>query len=924
MQPSSNSKETLIRDRPPIIVVADEHTVPFETLSRLLDSSQSGLSSREAEHRLSEFGPNELRVKKETSELVKFLHQFTNFFVLLLLVGSALAFVAERLDPGQGNLYIGVALLAVVLLNAIFTYLQEHQSEQIMKSFRSMLPPVITALRDGKPTKIEARLVVPGDVILLEEGDRVPADARLFEVNALKVDNSPLTGESEPQLRKTERTHENILESRNVVFSGTLVQTGNGKALVYGTGMRTQIGTIVQLTKETTRIATPIRKELDHFIRVISAIAIVLGVLFFGISVVMGKQLIGSLIFAIGIIVANVPEGLLPTVTLALSMASKRMAKKNALVKNLESVETLGSTTVICTDKTGTITQNRMSVSTLVLGGEEFPAHDARVRKEKGLAVAWACMTLCNNAHLESVKTHGASKGPHTEYAGDPTEGALLVYADALKPIEGLAKRLPRVHETPFDSATKRMITTHRDGKRLIAYLKGAPEVVLGMCRKRLIQGEETELTPHRREEAMRLYQRLASRGERVLALAYKETRHEKVEEHGFVFIGLIGMLDPHRPEIPKAIATCRTAGIRVFMVTGDYSVTAEAIARQVGLFTGDGKVVTGDELAGMADTRLARLLDERELVFARTSPIQKLRIVKALQAKGEVVTVTGDGVNDAPALKNADMGVAMGVSGTEVAKEAADMVLMDDNFATIVNAVEEGRTIFANIKKFIAYILTSNIPEILPFIVYVTLNAPLALTVILILSIDLGTDLLPALGLGSEKPESDVMQQPPRKRNERLLTPKLLGMSYGIIGMLQAAGGFFAFFTVLHQGGWRWGEALANTEPLYRTAVTAFFAAVVIGQVADVLICRTRTQSLLNAGIFSNRLVWLGIAVEIAIVLAVTYAPPLYPFFGTAPLTLFQLSLGVPFALLILFGDEYRRWLIRRENKFVLRWLTW
>ncbi|HQT25934.1 MAG TPA: HAD-IC family P-type ATPase, partial [Burkholderiales bacterium] len=403
---------------------------------------------------------------------------------------------------------------------------------------------------------------------------------------------------------------------------------------------------------------------------------------------------------------------------------------------------------------------------------------------------------------------------------------------------------------------------------------------------------------------------------ERVLALAFREG------EGDFVYIGLIGMLDPPRPEIAGAVEKCRTAGIRVIMITGDHHFTAESIARQVGLFTGNGRIVAGEILEEMDEEELAKSLESRELIFARTNPMQKLRIVKALQKKGEVVTVTGDGVNDAPALKNADMGVAMGLSGTEVAKEAADMVLMDDNFATIVMAIEEGRTIFSNIKKFIAYILTSNIPEILPFIAYAVLGAPLALTVVLILSIDLGTDMLPALGLGQEPPETDVMKLPPRRRDERLLTWPLLFMSYGVVGMIQAAAGFFAFFYVLFHGGWSWDEALP--ESLYRTAVTSFFAAVVVCQAADVLICRTRRQSILSAGIFSNRLILAGILSELAMVAAISHVSRLQPYFGTAPIGWLEASLGLPFAALIILGDESRRWMIRRGNRFVQEKLSW
>jgi len=895
--------------------LSDPHKLSLAELQQQLNCTNTGLSSVDAKNRLSEYGTNELNVRKDTPEIIKFLRQFTNFFALLLIVGSGLAFFADYLKPGEGNFYIAVALLAVVVINAIFTYMQEHASERLMESFRNMLPPMLSVLRDGKVSRLEAKWLVPGDVILLEEGDKVPADGRLIEVNQLKVDHSSLTGESEPQLRKLDCTSEQLLESRNMVFSGTLVQSGNGKALVYATGMNTQIGRIVQLTKETVQVETPIRKELHRFIRIISTIAITLGVLFFALSLFLGKPFITSLIFAIGIIVANVPEGLLPTVTLALTMASRRMADKKALIRNLEAVETLGSTTVICTDKTGTITQNRMKVSTLVLGLHEWSAYQSGLAQAKGLEEAWAAIALCNNARL--------SEGT---YLGDPTEGALLVFAEHLKPTADLQISFPRLHENPFDSTTKRMITTHRglDGLENMAYLKGAPEVVFEKCTHILQQGKIVEFAAPMREQALEIYECLAGRGERVLALAFKVTDELEACEQEFVYLGLVGMLDPPRPEIADAVAKCRTAGIRVFMITGDYHVTAESIARQVGMFTGDGQVVVGGELEKMTEEELSLLLDSQELVFARSTPMQKLQIVQALQKKGEVVTVTGDGVNDAPALKNADMGVAMGLSGTEVAKEAADMVLMDDNFATIVNAVEEGRTIFSNIKKFIAYILTSNVPEILPFIVFVSLNAPLALTVVLILSIDLGTDLLPALGLGCERPEVDVMKLPPRRRNERLLTWSLMFRSYGLIGMIEALAGFFAFFVVLQQGGWMWGDALPETGLLYKTASTSFFTAVIVCQMANVLISRTQRQSILSVGIFTNKLIWVGIATELALVAAISHLPVLQPFFGTAPLGWFEVSLGIPFAITILLGDEFRRWLIRRDNQFVIRWLSW
>ncbi len=893
----------------------DIHRLPRAELLRRLDATERGLTDAQARKRRAEHGPNELRVRQNVPEYIKFLRQFRNFFALLLMVGGLLALLAERLDPDQGNLYIAVALFAVVLLNAGFTYFQEHQSERIMESFRKMLPAMVTVLRDNSARKVEAEELVPGDVVILHEGDRVPADGRLLEASELKVDLSSLTGESQPQLLDPDASDENMLESPNMVFSGTLVQSGEGRILVCNTGMNTQIGSIVELTKATEQAETPIHRELRHFIKIISAIAIFLGVSFFLISVAIGKGGIGSLIFAIGIIVANVPEGLLPTVTLALTMTSKRMARKNALIKNLESVETLGSTTVICTDKTGTLTQNRLGVNTLVLGGREYSAGDHNIMTNPVLTRALQCMALCNNAYL--------SDGG---YSGDATDGALLTYVSEVGNVDAL-RGARKIAEQPFKSASKRMITLAEppDEGQANALLKGAPEIVLEMSDQIILDGKTVPLTIARRNRVIDHYRRLAGRGERGLALAWRPAEGTEIPEDGYIFIGLVGMIDPPRPEVPAALSKCRTAGIKVVMLTGDYGLTAETIARQIDLVSGPGTIIQGKELAAMSESELADILaSEDELIFARIAPGQKLRVVKALQALGEIVTVTGDGVNDAPALKNADMGVAMGLIGTDVAKEASNMVLMDDNFATIVTAVEEGRTIFDNIKKFIAYILTSNVPQILPFIAYVLLDIPLPLTVVLILSIDLGTDIVPALGLGAEPPETDVMKNRRRRRDERLLSRNLLLMSYGVVGMIQAAAGFFSYFVILYSGGWQWGQDLASTDPLYRTAITGFFASIIICQIADVIICRTRRQSLLTVGLGTNRLVLLGIGTELVLLALISYVPACNLFFGTAPLQPWQLALSLPFALLIVFGDELRRVLVRREYPFVINWLTW
>ncbi len=891
----------------------EAHKLSLEEVYSSLRSSDKGLTQQEAELRLQQYGQNTFHKKKRGVIVFKFLKQFTNFFALLLLVGSLIAFIAEQLAPYQGHIYISIALVGVVILNAIFTFFQEYRAERIMDSFQSMLPPKAEVLREGKRQTMLAELLVPGDIIFITEGDKIPADGRLMEVNELKVDHSSITGESEPQLRTIENTHPNILESRNMVFSGTLVQSGNGKAVVYATGEATEIGKIASLTRGTQNVQGPLQKEITRFVRMISIIAISLGVLFFVIGTLLGQPLLGSLIFAIGIIVANVPEGLLPTVTLGLSIASRRMAKRNALIRSLESVETLGSTTVICTDKTGTITQNKMVVNSFFVNFalRETAQFSTEDKETKNLFLK--TMVLCNNARLEGKKT-----------AGDPTETSLLDFALSLTDVSSLRENELRVQEFPFDSKTKRMITVHKKGNKTRAYMKGAPEIVIKQCSLAWINGTVQRLTPARKEKVTEAYRDIASRGERVLALAYKDAT-PLGKEDSFVFLGLVGMYDPPRPEVPEAIAKCKTAGIRIIMITGDHRWTAEAIARNVGLLEGkDDTVVSGEDLDKLDEAQLQKVLQKRNIIFFRTNPLHKLRIVKALQSMGEVVTVTGDGVNDAPALKNADMGVAMGISGTEVAREASDMILLDDNFATIVNAVEEGRTIFDNIKKFISYILTSNVPEIIPFIALALVNVPLALTVVLILAIDLGTDLFPAIALATEKPESDVMKQKPRARTERLLTKQMLFRSYIILGMIQAAAAFFAFFTLLIRGGWTWGTALSANDPLYQEAVTAAFAAIVICQIANVLVSRTRRETLWKIGILSNKYIWAGILSEIVLLLLIIYVPLFNFVLGTRPLSPWEFLLGVPFALLLLIVDEGRKVLVQRNVPVVVKYLSW
>jgi sodium/potassium-transporting ATPase subunit alpha len=887
------------------------HQVPInEFIRRLRSDAQRGLSAAEATERLLHDGPNALVQLRKEPELLKFLRQLTNLLALLLWCGAGLSFAAEYLVPGQGSLAIAIALIGVVLLNGTFSYWQVHKAEAIMESFREMLPRRARVVRDGLMLDVPASDIVRGDLLALEEGDQVPADARLVEVAGLKVDNSSLTGESEPQLRSVDATSRRLLESRNVVFSGTQVMAGNGRAVVFATGMKSQIGRTADLTQSVTAREIPIRREIHRFTRIISTVAVIMGLLVFLVSLAWVETPFWSkLVFAIGIIVANVPEGLMATVTLCLSIAARRMAGKKALVRNLESVETLGCTTVICTDKTGTLTTNRMTVQRLFLNEcihSEADAFFEREELDRFLQVA----TLCNNARRK----------PDGSCSGDPTEAALLSFCSRFHDSGQVWDNAPRLFEEPFSAATKMMVTVNRIEGMTVASLKGAPDVAIRLCDRILVNGTPRPLEDADRQAYLAAYEELARRGERVLLFAYqplpdRETWFlEDLPEGGYIFIGLAGLFDPPRPEVPDAVASLREAGVRIIMVTGDYQTTAIAIGRLVGIVTGgEPTVINGEQLRGMADAHLDWELDQAEVIFTRTSPEQKLRIVQALQRRGEVVAVTGDGVNDAPALKQADIGVAMGLSGTDVAREAADMVLLDDNFATLLPAVQEGRTIFDNLRKATSYILTSNVAEITPFLGFLLLGLPLPLTVVLILAVDLGTDMLPAIALGSEPAERDIMHLPPRSRTEHLVTARLMLLAYGLFGMIESAAGFYAYFSVLHNGGWQWGQSLAAGDPLYLKAVSAFFVAVIVCQVANGIISKTSRQSLLRQGLFSNRWLLVGMAVELALAGAIVGLPALQPWFGTASLSPGEFFLAWPFALGLVLMDEARRWLIRR-----------
>ncbi|HXH14005.1 MAG TPA: cation-transporting P-type ATPase [Alphaproteobacteria bacterium] len=879
------------------------HSLPIDAVFMTLHTSPQGLAQQEAERRLREFGPNEIATAQRLSIARKLLRQFTHFLALLLWIAAGLAYIASYLQPGEGMAALAHAIVAVIVVNALFAFFQEYKVERASAALRRLLPDRVAVLRDGAIREVQARQIVPGDIVLLHEGDKITADARLVEATFLKVNNAALTGESEPQRRQPEPvTCDELLEANNIVFAGTSVLSGSGKAVVFATGDATEFGKVARLTQTVPPHPSPLQLEIRRVTRVVTLLSLTMGVVFFTLGSLIGRSFWENFMFAIGILVANVPEGLLPTVTLALSMAGQRMARRNALVKDLPAVEALGSTTVICTDKTGTLTQNRMTVRMIFSQGQLSPWPMPLLERHNPFL--YQAMHLCNNATVDGQ-----------EIAGDPLEVALL---QAVRHVpEPERADYPRLFEVPFDPERKRMTTVHRlSQEALVVLTKGAVESLLPLCTAVFATNGSVALDQFQRQDILKVEQDMANSGLRVLGFAYKEmpanvpTSSPEILEQGLTFLGLVAVMDPPRPEVAAAIQRCHDAGIRVVMITGDHALTAAAIGREIGLISGEPRIIEGGDLERLSLGELEQLLVEGCQIFARTTPRQKLRIVTALQEMGEIVAVTGDGVNDGPALKNADIGIAMGVSGTEVAREAAQMVLLDDNFATIVAAIEEGRAVFDNIRKFITYIFTSNIPEIIPYLAYILLGIPLPLTIMQILAIDLGTDMLPALALGAEPPAHDVMRVPPRPPGEPLLTASVLLRAYAFLGPIEAAAAMTGYFYALGQAGWTWGSV--PSELLYRQATTACLSAVIVTQIANGLVCRSPRQSVWSLGLFSNRLLLFGILVEVGLLLAIVYTPLGHRSFGTAGLPLSAWLVVAPFAPLLLAADEGRKALAR------------
>jgi calcium-translocating P-type ATPase len=891
--------------------VVPDPSMPAERLLRDLRSSVDGLSSREARRRLERYGPNQLTRRKHHSWPREIRDQFTHPLALLLLAAAVLAFVA-------GTTVLAWAILAVVVLNAGFAFAQEQQAERAVETLQTYVPQHASVLRDGSHRFIAATELVPGDVIDLVEGQRVPADARLLS-GELEVDLATLTGESVPQTRTAAPTSglAPLLQASDIVFSGTTCLSGTARAVIYATGDHTELGRIASLSQTVERDPSPLETQVKRVAKLIAVVAVLVGLAFLPLGMLAGLSAKNAFLFAVGLLVANVPEGLLPTITLALAVGVRALAQHGAVVKRLSAVETLGSTTVICSDKTGTITVNHMSPVVSWAGGSDVALDRSSVTNAAVPAFA-AAMASC-------VTVTGPLEGSDRE---DATELAVAKAAELLgQPYEPDVRDRTRLALHAFQSARRLMSTVDMVNGMPRVSVKGAPEAVIARCESWLdYDGRDRPLDDAVADRVEAQAHEMATRGLRILAVADRQisaddaSAERDVVEQRLRLLGLVGLQDPPRPEVADAVAKCHDAGIRVHIVTGDSGDTAAEIARQVGIGSGRPRVITGADLAAIDDPALIDAANAAEVVFARTSPEDKLRIADVLRDSGNVVAMTGDGVNDAPALRRADIGVAMGRNGTDVAREAATAVLSDDNFATIVTAVEEGRRVYDNVRKFILYIFAHAVPEIVPFLVFALSGGaiPLPLSVTQILAIDLGTETLPALALGREPAEPGLMNRAPRPRDESVVTRALLVRAWGLLGVVSALLAMTAFLFTLRHAGWHVGEPTGVGEPLhhaYVQATTATFAAIVACQVGVAVAARTDHASLRQVGLWSNPLLLWGLVFEVAFTALLIYVPVFNRIVGTAPLPWFVLALILPFPVIVWGVDELNRASGRRSR---------
>jgi P-type Ca2+ transporter type 2C len=879
------------------------HTLSVPQSLERLRSRVTGLSSIEAAGRLEEFGPNELQTAGRVSPWTILAEQFKNVLIIILLLATTLsAFLGHGIEA--------IAITVIVLFAVILGFIQEFRAERAIEALREMAAPNATVLRDGREQRIPARDLVPGDLVVLATGDKVPADARLTEAINLQTVEAPLTGESAPVEKHSEPLRNDQLptaDQKNMAFAGTAVTYGRGRALIVATGMATEFGKIARMLEAVDTAKTPLQRNLDRIGKSLARAAIAVVLVIVAVGLFRGQPFVEMLIFGVALAVAVVPEALPAVVTISLALGVKRMVRRNALVRRLPAVETLGSTSVICSDKTGTLTKDEMTVRKLYVAGHTidvsgtgyepqgtFSLNGSNASLSEPLSRLLRAAALASDARVEQRNGSGA-----WEVKGDPTEGALVVAAAkaGLNKVE-LDAQFSRVSEIPFTAETKRMTTLHRTTTSdLVAYAKGAPEVIVQSCASVFTETGVEVLDDTRRAEVLERARQMAGKAMRVLAVAYKPQATLKDAESDMTLLGLAGMIDPPRPEAKAAVRKCNEAGIKVIMITGDHPLTAKAVAEELAI-SKSGRVVNGAELEAMDDSQLEREVESIE-VCARVSPAHKLRVVTALQNRGQVVAMTGDGVNDAPALKKADIGIAMGITGTDVSKEAAAMTLTDDNFASIVAAVEEGRGIFSNIKKYLMYLLSSNIGEIGLMAGATLLGLPLPLTAVQILYVNLATDGLPALALAVDPPERGLMQRRPRDPHTGIFTRPVV--------LLMLAGGVWS--AIVNLGLFIW--AYNSGRPLAE-AMTMTFVSLVLIQFFKAYNFRSDRYSVLREP-FANK--WLNLAIfwELILLALILYVPVLERVFGTVALPLNDWLIIMGAALTISPVLELTKWLERR-----------
>jgi len=877
-----------------------------EALYQEFQTKAEGLSTKEAERRLDSFGPNEIESGRKKSYLTAYLRQYIQFFAVLLEVASLLAFIADHYVPDQGNDILGYAIIVAVIINATFTFWQEYKADKSMEALLSLMPTMVTVLREESRVTIDAKGLVPGDILLLEEGDKVAADAVLTELTTLYINTSALNGESEPSRREIENKSSatRALDAKNMVFAGTSVVSGSGSAVVIATGLATEFGKIATLTKNVQKTLTPMQKEVINITHILTVIALAMGAVFFLLGLFSDQNLLIAAIFALSLIVANVPEGLLPTITLSLSLASQRMARRNALIKNLDSVQTLGSVTVICTDKTGTLTYNEMTLRELTLAGGENVTLSGEGYATEG-DFSFESSNKSSRSRLDELLLAGAvntrARIEEGKLFGDPTELAIVAAAKKAHIDMDACKKNS---EIPFTSERKMMSTICTISGEERLYAKGAVEVIFERSTHFLdSDGSVKPLDDANKKRLQQSAEAYENNAYRVLAIA----KNHGTQEEEMTLLGLIAIMDMPRAEVKEAIAKCKEAGIRTMMITGDNPKTAEAIAKKIGLDFD--AVITGPEVELLSDYELEKRVKEETLLFTRMASSQKLKIATALQHGGEVVAMTGDGVNDAPALKQADIGIAMGNTGTDVAKEAADMILIDDNFNSIVAAIEEGRTVYFNIKKFVTYILSSNVPEIVPYILQFFLKIPMPLSVIQILSIDLGSDMLPGLALGSEKPEKNIMKRPPVGSSEKILDWEVFKRGYFFIGIIEATAAMVAFISFLLLHGWQYGTVDLNDPLLHSQAMTMTLLGAISCQLVNVWTMRSWEFSAWSVGWTSNRLLMGTMVMEFLWIWMLLGFEPVQKVFHTAYIPPSELWILLPFPIVLFISHEFYKW---------------